>query len=99
MGDWTAEVGLYYRKMDGLVRAGYQNLMDASDLRSEWVFEKLINSGSGTAKGMDIYLGRQWENYAFSASYSLATVKNQFEGINEGREFYADNDQRHELKL
>ncbi|UZR99933.1 TonB-dependent receptor domain-containing protein [Chondrinema litorale] len=97
--DWTAEIGFYYRNIDGLVRAGYQNLMDASALRSEWEFQRLIENGTGAAKGMDVYLGKQMDNSAISASYSLASVKNQFDQLNNGIEFYADNDQRHEVKL
>ncbi|MEM1137056.1 MAG: TonB-dependent receptor [Bacteroidota bacterium] len=96
---WSAELSVYHRDITGLTRGGYQNLMGASDLYSQWEFNGLLSGGEGKISGIDIYVGRQWQNYAISLSYSLAQVKHQFDEINNGVAFYADHDQRHELKM
>jgi hypothetical protein len=73
--------------------------MEASNIRSQWEFNQILSGGEGKAKGIDVYLSQQWNNYTASAAYSIANVNQRFDELNRGREFDADHDQLHELKL
>ncbi len=96
---FTAELAAYQRDFEGLVRADYLNVMDASSLRSQWEFNQILSGGRGEAKGIDMYVSKQWKRYTAAVSYSLANVTHQFEELNQRNEFDADHDQLHEIKF
>ena len=96
---WMLDAEVYRKDMQGLIRADYENSIEENNLRPLWNYNHLITNGEGKVTGLDMMIRKTWEKYTPTLSYSLATVKHQYDEINGGERFYADNDQRHELKF
>jgi len=60
--------------------------------------DRLFFLGNGYAEGMEFLLQKKRGTYTGWISYTLARVRNTFPGLNNGFEFSALHDQRHEFK-
>ncbi|MDW3647334.1 MAG: TonB-dependent receptor [Bacteroidia bacterium] len=60
--------------------------------------DRLFFLGNGFAEGMEFLLQKKRGAYTGWVSYTLARVRNTFPGLNNGFEFSALHDQRHEFK-
>ncbi len=96
---WLLDAEAYRKNMKGLIRAEFSHSIEEHNLRSLWNYDHLITGGESKVTGLDIMIRKAWDIYTPTLSYSLATVKQQYDAINEGKPFYANNDQRHELKF
>tara|TARA_B110000037_G_scaffold221110_1_gene290866 strand:- start:1004 stop:3397 length:2394 start_codon:yes stop_codon:yes gene_type:complete len=94
--DWLIDIEAYQKKMTGLVE--YSTRFGSIDDTNE-NFDDLFFRGKGVARGVDILLQRKFGALTGWLSYTLADVIHTFPEINQGKEFYALHDQRHEIKL
>lgn len=82
----------YYQKMVG-------NLSSWEVTLEEDVENPFTQDGNLWATGFDLLLKHRWPRYTLWLSYSLGAVANEFDALNGGEPFPADNDQRHLLNL
>ncbi len=61
--------------------------------------EDLFFTGTGIAKGLEFLIQKKAGDYTGWASYTLGSVRNTFEELNNGNEFPALHDQLHEFKM
>lgn len=66
--------------------------------RNDIDLNQLFFLGNGYAEGIEFLLQKKRGAYTGWATYTLARVRNTFPGINNGFEFSALHDQRHEFK-
>ena len=67
--------------------------------RNDIDLNQLFFSGNGYAEGVEFLLQKKRGDYTGWVTYTLARVRNTFEGLNNGFEFSALHDQRHEFKM
>jgi len=82
-------------------RKNYSNLSEFSlrFQREDINQSQLFFSGDGFAEGVEFLLQKKRGAYTGWVSYTLARVRNTFDGLNNGFEFSALHDQRHEFKM
>ncbi|MFT5265381.1 MAG: ferric enterobactin receptor [Paraglaciecola sp.] len=85
------------------VEAYRKNLNNLSEFslrfqRNDIDLNQLFFSGSGYAEGVEFLLQKKRGAYTVWVTYTLARVRNKFSGLNNGYEFSALHDQRHEFK-
>lgn len=61
-------------------------------------FEELFFEGTGFARGLEVLAQKKRGHLTGWISYTLGEVKYDLDDFNNGQEFYASQDQRHELK-
>lgn len=66
--------------------------------RSDIDLDRLFFLGNGYAEGIEFLLQKKTGKYTGWATYTLAKVRNTFPGLNNGFEFSALHDVRHEFK-
>jgi len=81
--NWQIEIDTYFKSISGLTTSNI-GFIDIDD----YTFQE----GESKIKGMDFYLKKQFNAYKTWVSYTLSSVKNHFEGINEGNSFPANTD-------
>jgi TonB-dependent receptor-like protein/FecR-like protein len=81
--NWNLEFDAYYKKIEGLTTLN-RGFIDID----EFSFAK----GESVVKGADFYIKKQINAYKTSVSYTLSSVKNNFDGINENQNFPANAD-------
>jgi len=102
---WLLEAELYHKSL-----ADISTYSLAPDLTNGGLSpQALIAGGFGTAKGIDLMINRRmslrrgesnsWGSTNVGIAYSLSQVTYSFPQIEKNREFFADHDQRHVLKL
>ena len=81
--NWQLELDTYFKEISGLttLNIGFIDIDDFS-----------FKEGESKVKGMDFYLKKQFDNYKTWVSYTLSSVKNHFEEVNEGASFPANTD-------
>jgi hypothetical protein len=81
--NWNFEIDAYFKEISGLtsLNIGFIDVTDSN-----------VKEGESLIKGVDFYLKKQFGNYKTWASYTLSSVKNHFEGINEDKSFSANTD-------
>lgn len=85
------------------VEAYRKNLSNLSEFslrfqRNDIDLNQLFFVGDGYAEGVEFLLQKKRGAYTGWVTYTLARVRNNFPGINNGFEFSALHDQRHEFK-
>lgn len=93
-GFW-AEAEFYHKSLDGLQT--YTSRRDAAEITN--TADDLLTAGSGSIMGMDLFVRKQVGKYTGWVSYTLSQADYKFDSIDDGMEFPADQDHRHELKL
>ncbi len=91
---WLFDIEGYYKDLQGLseftLRFRTAGTLDP---------EELFFSGNGVAKGLEFLVQKKSGQYTGWIAYTLGTIRNTFEGFNEGRSFPALHDQLHEVKI
>jgi len=89
-------LNLYYKNFEGLMDYAFKD----GQLLTEYVnYEDLFFEGVGYARGMEILFKKNIKNWKAWASYTLGEVVYSFPELNQGKSYYADHDQRHEINL
>jgi hypothetical protein len=91
---WLFDVEGYYKEYSGLSEFSLR-FRTGTDIN----FEDLFFTGSGVAKGVEFLIQKKAGNYTGWTSYTLGSVRNTFNDINNGNEFPALHDQLHEFKM
>ena len=91
----TIDIEGYYKTLSGLTTysldSTFQDLINYDQLGA-------LYRGTGNVKGMDVMVKREVGSLSTWVSYSLSYVRNRFQNINNGFEYNANQDQRHEIK-
>ncbi|MFT7034919.1 MAG: ferric enterobactin receptor [Cyclobacteriaceae bacterium] len=91
---WLFDMEGYYKDLTGLseftLRFRTAGALDP---------EELFFSGNGKAQGLEFLIQKKSGDYTGWVAYTLAKVRNTFDGFNDGRPFPALHDQLHELKI
>lgn len=91
---WLVNVETYYKDLENLSEFSLRFRPDADFSANELFF-----TGDGIAKGVEFLLQKKQGNYTGWTSYTLGSVRNTFPELNDGEEFPALHDQRHEFKM
>ncbi|MEX0274698.1 MAG: TonB-dependent receptor plug domain-containing protein, partial [Flavobacteriaceae bacterium] len=91
---WLFNVEAYYKDLENISEFSLRFRRGA-----EFVANELFFTGDGIAKGVEFLLQKKQGDYTGWASYTLGSVRNTFPGLNDGEEFPALHDQRHEYKM
>jgi outer membrane receptor for ferrienterochelin and colicin len=87
----------YFRKdFDGLVEYAFRNGGLLTEFRDS---DRIFAKGTGVSEGIEVLIKKNTKKLDAWLSYTLSEVKYTFPQLNNGQEFYADHDQRHELNL
>ena len=93
-GSWLFDVEGYYKKLSGLSEFSLRFRRDETITPEELFF-----SGSGIAKGVEFLVQKKKGNYTGWVTYTLGSVRYEYEAFNEGAQFPALHDQLHEFKM
>lgn len=93
-GGFVFNVDYFRKDFNGLLEYAFSNggLVTEFDNYDEMFFE-----GSGNAEGIEFLLKKTGKSFNAWLGYTYSEVKYSFDEINEGINFYADHDQRHEI--
>ena len=96
---------LYYKEMsnilaykDGASFLFLGNAEDGSNIKPIDWSENVI-SGSGRSAGIEFFLHKKKGRLNGWVGYTLSYTKHQFDEINEGKEFWARYDRRHDISI
>lgn len=91
----TIDIEGYYKTLDGLTTysldSGFQDLINDQQ-------KSALYRGTGSIKGMDVMISKDLGKLSSWVSYSLSYATNKFQNVNNGFEYNANQDQRHEVK-
>ena len=91
----TIDIEGYYKTLDGLTTyaldSGFRDLVNDRQ-------KSALYRGSGNVKGMDVLVSKEIGKFSTNVSYSLSYVVNKFQNVNNGIEYNASQDQRHQIK-
>jgi ferric enterobactin receptor len=91
---WLFDMEGYYKQLYGL--SEFSLRFQRGPQRD---LTNLFFSGNGIAKGVEFLVQKKQGNYTGWVSYTLGRVTYNFPEINDGLDFPALHDQRHELKI
>ncbi|KAA9331720.1 TonB-dependent receptor [Adhaeribacter soli] len=89
---FSAEV--YYKKLNRLIEYKEGAVLLLND-----DYEKELLHGKGEAYGAEFFLHKTEGRFNGWASYSLSWATRQFDGLNQGKTFFAKYDRRHDFSL
>lgn len=94
-GEWQAGIDFYQKRLENLsgLKEGESFQGNALDWQSR------VEKGTGTAKGMELFIRRKQGNLTGWVSYTIAIANRQFTEINNGKAFPYQYDRRHDLSL
>ncbi|MCI4669402.1 MAG: TonB-dependent receptor [Bacteroidia bacterium] len=95
---WTVGLEAYAKRIDGINNFS-EVLFDVLNYRYYARQRDLQKGGSGTTLGIDLYTKYEKDFYTGWLSYSISKTQYQFNEINEGKPFLADQDRRHLIKF
>lgn len=95
-GKYVAEVTGYYKTMSNLATysEGYSNLLGDSEWRN-----KVVTGGTGTSKGIEFLLKKQYGSFSGFVSYAYSRTTRQYPQINKGEAYIFDYDRPHSISL
>ncbi len=92
--NYQLAVECFYKEMDNQLELSEQFVPDfSSTSEADYVF------GEGTAKGLEVSVKKLEGKLQGWIGYTVSDSKRQFDDLNEGKEFYASNDVRHDLSM
>lgn len=91
---FLVDIEAYQKDMTGLME--YTRRFSGLDIDNK---DQNFFKGNGKAKGLELLVQKKTGKYTGWFSYTLSSVKHKFPGINQGKEFSALHDQRHEFKV
>ncbi len=89
---WSLKTELYYKEMENLI-----SYSEGVFFLSDW--QQNITVGSGTSKGIEVMLNKEWGRLRGWMSYTLSWTDRQFENVNQGNPFPFKYDRRHNFGL
>lgn len=89
---WSLKTEVYYKEMDNLIAYS-----EGVFFLSDW--QQNITVGSGTSKGIEVMLNKEWGRLRGWLSYTLSWTDRQFDNINQGNPFPFKYDRRHNFGL
>ncbi len=97
--DFLLDVEAYRKDMSGLVIYSTLRYVPGAIRNNRPAPVYAFFQGQGVSTGLDILLQKSSGLYTGWIAYSLGKVEHQYEGLNRGKAFAAEEDQRHELKF
>ena len=91
--DFLFDVEAYHKDLDGVSQFSTRFRSRPGQESEEFFFE-----GTGFSRGIEVLAQKKSGRLNGWLSYTLGEVKYDLDGFNNGEEFYATQDQRHELK-
>lgn len=94
---WEIQTELFYDHYDGLL----QHVLAAPGVKipGENVLPRYrLFTGQGYTYGADVWLKTEWKNYLGWVSYTWSKANQNYNQLNKGRDFPAEDDRRHQLK-
>ncbi|MDN5205587.1 TonB-dependent receptor [Fulvivirgaceae bacterium BMA10] len=91
---WLFDIEGYYKDLSGLSEFSLR-FRRAQDFNPD----ELFFIGDGVAKGIEFLLQKKQGQYTGWISYTLGSVRHNFEVFNDGQDFPALHDQLHEFKM
>lgn len=92
---WMVDIEAYWRKTWGIT----EQFAWATYSGKEFIWQEFYGKGTANAAGLDITLHKEKGAYRGWLSYSLGRVVHQIDGLNANNQFFAAQDQRHEINL
>jgi len=93
-GSWLFDVEAYKKKLSGLSQFAPRFAVAASSFN----YDNFFYHGDGHAEGVEVLLQKRTGRNTGWLSYTLSQVKESLPAL-VPREYFADHDQRHEVKL
>lgn len=90
--EFSAEI--YYKTMQNQIE--YRS---GTDLRGNRNVEADLLYGTGRAYGIELYMKKRFGKFNGWVGYTLSRTERQFDGIENGRWFYAKQDRTHDVSL
>lgn len=87
-------LGIFQKNFNKLMEYAFRNGSLITQFEDQ---NRVFTSGDGVAKGVEMMVKRDLGNFSSWVTYTLSQVKYTFPRINQGRAFFADHDQRHEI--
>lgn len=94
-GGWTLSAEAYWKWMRNLLEYAEEYYLLPPEI--EW--NDKLTDGSGTAKGIDLKVSREFGKLTGHLSYSLMWADRKYAGLNGGRKFPARFDNRHKINI
>lgn len=92
----------YYKKMNNIIAykegASFISPLDLETGKTmDW--QQNITSGKGKSYGLELFLQRKHGKLTGWIGYTLSWTKHQFDELNNGKEFWAKYDRRHDISF
>ncbi len=87
-------LNLFKKNFNGLTEYAFRNGSLITQFEDN---DRVFTRGDGVAKGIELMVKKDFNNFSSWITYTLSEVKYQFPKINLGQPFFADHDQRHEF--
>jgi len=91
----TLDVEGFYKTLNGLTTYAQDTSLSVFNSSEP---QGILYRGSGNVRGMDVMAKKEIGHFTTWVSYSLSWVRHQFVNVNNGIEYDANQDQRHEIK-
>jgi outer membrane receptor for ferrienterochelin and colicin len=93
----------YYKTMDNIIGykegASFIAIQDASGGAESISWEDNVTSGKGVSYGAEFLLQKKQGDFTGWVGYTLSWTKQQFDELNNGKEFFARYDRRHDASV
>ncbi|MCB0507633.1 MAG: carboxypeptidase-like regulatory domain-containing protein [Chitinophagales bacterium] len=93
---YTASVDAYYKTMHHLTEYKYRTTYMLNTIPWD---EQLLNSGNGTAYGVEFFMAKTTGQFTAWLKYNLSWSTRQFPEINEGKKYFYKYDRRHDFSV
>ena len=98
----TVAIEGYYKAMDHIVayRDGYSS-QDFTTLsqNNNRRWDEIITTGQGNSYGAELLVQKKQGRFTGWIGYTLSWTTNQFDQLNNGKPFYAQQDRRHDVSI
>ncbi len=92
---YTVSMDLYYKWLENILH--YRESTGFFDYSTQW--EDKLTSGSGTSYGAELLVKKNTGTLTGWLGYTIAKTFNQFDELNDGKDFAARFDRRHDVGL
>jgi hypothetical protein len=92
--DYIFHIEYFNKDFEGLLEYAFSNGGLVTEFDN---YENMFFQGSGKSDGIEFLLKKSSKSINAWLGYTYGTVKYTFDELNEGKSYYADHDQRHEI--
>ncbi len=93
---YVASIDAYYKSMQHLTEYKYGTTFMLNKMAWD---EQLLNSGKGTAYGMECFFAKTSGQFTAWFKYNLGWSTRQFPELNEGKKYFYKYDRRHDISI